>query len=239
MHHAQPLIPARVVDQPNRFTVRVALDAHSPDSAGPAAGTVGAYLANTGNLASILRPGIVVRVTPAVTAGRKLPYTLVLARQWGRWVAVDANLSASLAAEAIEARALPGFRAWRLVRREPPIDGGRLDLLLQRGERRLWMEVKCTTLVRNGVARFPNPATARGARHVRALTALARSGEDAAICFVAQRSDARAFRTLEDVDPDFVAALEQARAAGVRCHAYRARVSQRAVTLLDEIPVLG
>jgi sugar fermentation stimulation protein A len=217
----------------------VALGVHSPDSTGPARGTAGAYLANTGNLASILRPGIEVRVTPAVTTDRKLPYTLVLARQWGRWVAVDANLSASLIAEALDARTLPGFRGWRLVRREPPIDGGRLDLLLRRGERQLWMEVKCTTLVRNSVARFPSPATARGVRHLHALTALARDGEDAAICFVAQRSDARAFRTLDAIDPDFVAALDEARSAGVRCRAYRARVSQRAVTLLDEIPVLG
>lgn len=230
MLHAQPLLPARVVEQRNRFTVEVSLEGGG--------GPVAAHLANTGNLRSILPPGAEVRVTPARTAGRKLPYTLVLARQWGRWVAVDASLSASLVAEAIEDGRLPGFRGWRLERREPAVEDGRLDLLLRRGQRRLWMEVKCTTLVRNGVARFPDPATARGVRHLRTLTALARDGEASAICFVAQRSDARAFKPLDSVDPALTAALAGARAAGVRCHAYRCRVTHRGVWLWEEIPVL-
>lgn len=160
MLHRQPLIAARVVDQPNRFTVRVLLEG---DSGRP----IGAYLANTGNLRSILRPGAEVRVTPAPRPGTKLLYHLVLARQWGRWVAVDANTSAHVVAEAIEQRRLPGFRGWRLERREPPVDGGRLDLLLRPrrgvasrgvGEGRLWVEVKCTTMVRNAPAsRTPPP----------------------------------------------------------------------------------
>ncbi len=232
MLHRQPLIAARVVDQPNRFTVRVLLDG---DSGRP----IGAYLANTGNLRSILRPGAEVRITPAPRPGTKLPYHLVLARQWGRWVAVDANTSAHVIAEGIEQRRLPGFRGWRLERREPPVDGGRLDLLLRREGRRLWMEVKCTTLVRNGVARFPDPATARGTRHLRTLIDLVEAGEEAAICFVAQRGDARAFRLLEDVDPLFAATLTEARVAGVQVRACRCRVTQRGVSLHEEIPVLG
>lgn len=227
-----PLLRARAVDQPNRFTVRVRLE----DA--PGWPVVAAYLANTGNLRSILRPGAEVRVVAAVGSGRKLPYTLVLARQWGRWVAVDANLAPALVAEALVAGALPGFRGWRLERREPPHGGGRLDLLLRRGGDRLWMEVKCTTLVVNGVARFPDPATARGARHLRALTEIARAGEAAAICFVAQRPDARAFRTLDAVDPAFSSALREARAAGVRCRAYRCAVGQRRLRLAGLIPIL-
>jgi sugar fermentation stimulation protein A len=213
MLHRQPLIAARVVDQPNRFTVRVLLDG---DSGRP----IGAYLANTGNLRSILRPGAEVRITPAPRPGTKLPYHLVLARQWGRWVAVDANTSAHVIAEGIEQRRLPGFRGWRLERREPPVDGGRLDLLLRREGRRLWMEVKCTTLLRT-------------------LIDLVEAGEEAAICFVAQRGDARAFRLLEDVDPLFAATLTEARVAGVQVRACRCRVTQRGVSLHEEIPVLG
>ena len=87
MLHRQPLLAARVVDQPNRFTVRVRIE-------GDPRRPVGAYLSNTGNLRSILVPGAEVRVTPAPNPGGKLPYHLVLARQWGRWVAVDANLRA-------------------------------------------------------------------------------------------------------------------------------------------------
>jgi sugar fermentation stimulation protein A len=128
------------------------------------------------------------------------------------------------------------------------LTGAGLDLLLRPrrratsqgvGEGRLWMEVKCTTLVCNGVARFPNPATARGTRHLRTLIDLVETGEEAAICFVAQRGDARAFRLLEEVDSLFAATLIDARAADVRVHAYRCRVTQRGVTLHEEIQILA
>jgi len=231
MLHRQPLLAARVVDQPNRFTVRVRIED------GPAR-PVGAYLGNTGNLRSILVPGAEVRVIPAPNPGGKLPYHLVLARQWGRWVALDANVSAHVIAEAIEGRRMPRFRGWRLERREPPVDGGRLDLLLRRGERRLWMEVKCTTLARNGELRFPDPATARGTRHLRTLIDLVKSGEQAAICFVGQRGDARAFRPLADIDSLFVETLAEARSVGVRAYAFRCRVTQRGVWVHEEIPLL-
>ncbi len=187
-----------------------------------------------------MRPGAPVLVARADADHRKLRYTLVAARQRDRWVAVDANLAPKLLAEALAESRLAGFGGWELERTEPAVDGGRLDLLLRESAtgRPLWLEAKCTTLVTNRVARFPKPATPRGRRHLRSLTELARAGERTAVCFVAQRSDAHAFRTLDQVDPEFTQLLAEARAAGVRCHAYRSRVTQRGIWLWDEIPIL-
>ncbi len=235
MWHPQPLLPARVLARVNRFTIAV----QPPGEPGELIPPILAYLSNTGNLDSILPPGAEVLVAPVATAGTKLRFRLVLARQWGSWVAVDSGLSSRLVDEALAAGSLPGFEGWQMERREPAVDGGRLDLLLAREGRRLWMEVKCTTLVRNGVARFPDPATARGERHLRTLIRLVEEGEEAAVCFVAQRPDARAFRTLADVDPKLSAALADACAGGVRCHAYRCRVSRRGIWLAGEIAVLS
>lgn len=229
----QPLLPGRVVERVNRFTLQVTLDA-GDTSALP----LGAHVANTGNLRSILQPGTPVMVTPAPFPRGKLPYRLVLARQWGRWVAVNSGLASRLLAEAIGEDRLASFRGWRVERSEPAVEDGRLDLLLVRNGRRLWVETKCTTLVRNGVARFPDPATERGRRHLERLISLVRAGEEAALCFVVQRADAHAYRTLDGIDPAFTATLQRARAAGVRCHAYRCFVSRRRTWILDEIPIL-
>lgn len=234
MRHAEPLLAGRVVEQSSRFTVLVDL----AGSDGAAAGRVATHLANTGNLRAILRPGAAVRVTAVESHRRALRYSMVLAQQWGRWVAVDASLANRLVAEALAERRLAGFRGWHVLKREPRLGQGRLDLLLRRGRRRLWLEVKCTTLVRGGIARFPDPATARGVRHLEALRERVSAGDEAAICFVAQRADARAFRTLPTVAPAFSAALARARAAGVRCHAYRCHVTLQGATLWEAIPVL-
>jgi len=111
----------------------------------------------------------------------------------------------------VRAGTLDAFRGWEVAATEPAVEGGRLDALLRRGRERRWVETKCTTLVRNGLARFPDPATARGRRHLETLAGLAGAGDGAAVVFVAQLGDARAFRTLDDLDPAFTAALDRAR----------------------------
>ncbi|MEQ9569645.1 MAG: DNA/RNA nuclease SfsA, partial [Longimicrobiales bacterium] len=104
--------------------------------------------------------------------------------------------------------------------------------------RRLVVEVKSVTLVDDGVALFPDAVTARGARHVDELAALAaRPGWEAAVLFVLQREGAREIRAAAELDPRFAERLDAARRAGVRVLGRRCRVSETAVTLGDPVPV--
>lgn len=102
----------------------------------------------------------------------------------------------------------------------------------------LVLEAKSVTLVEEGVALFPDAVTARGTRHVREMTELARKGHPAAVIFVAQRADVEAIEAAWAIDPDFSEALEEAREAGVLVFGRRCEITPEGVTLLGAVPVL-
>jgi sugar fermentation stimulation protein A len=100
------------------------------------------------------------------------------------------------------------------------------------------LEVKSVTLVEDRVGLFPDAVTARGARHVRELTELRRSGEwAAALLFVLQRPDADLIMPDAAIDADFTRALADARRAGVRLLGRRCLVDLEGLTLGPAVPV--
>jgi sugar fermentation stimulation protein A len=205
------LLAAFFVDRPNRFVVEAVLEDGR---------RVRAHLADPGRLRELLLPGAPLRIRPVPPApGRQTRHTVALVRSPEpprAWVSVDTGLANRLA-ESLLTR--PGGvrgigKGWD-VRREVRRGGSRFDFLLSRAGEELLAEVKSVTLVENGIARFPDAPTARGARHVRELAEVARAGERALILFVVQRGDARAVTANPAIDPLFAAELTAARRQGV------------------------
>jgi len=151
---------------------------------------------------------------------------------------VDARLPNPLFAEAVAEGRLAAFAGVRVIEREVRRGGSRIDFRLEGAWGARWVEVKSVTLVEDGVALFPDAPTGRGRRHLEELSALVREGQRAAVVFVVQRSDAEAFAPNSRADPAFAHMLAEAQALGVEVYAYRCRVTRRALTLLDEVPVL-
>lgn len=225
---AGPLAPARFVSRPNRFLVLAHLGTRH----------VRVACADPGRLRELLRPGVRLLLRPA-TAGssRRTRFTLALVRHAGRWVCLVPALANAVFAAALARGGVPGMRGFRVLAREVVHGRSRLDLLLLgRGERWL-VEVKSATLVERGLALFPDAPTSRGTRHVRELERHAAGGGRAAVVFLVQRADARAFAAHAGHDPAFAAALRAARGQGVRVLAFACRVTPRGVTLVRRLPV--
>jgi sugar fermentation stimulation protein A len=73
---------------------------------------------------------------------------------------------------------------------------------------------------------------------VNELMAAVREGYDAAVLFLIQREDARAFAPNGAMDPVFARALEEAADCDVRVLAYRCRVGPDALELGTPVPVV-
>ena len=93
------------------------------------------------------------------------------------------------------------------------------------------------TLEDEGVARFPDAPTERGAKHLRGLQEGAQAGFGAYVLFVIQMSDVQYLHPNDATDPAFGAALREAAAAGVQILAMDCRVTEDTMTIQDSVEV--
>lgn len=195
------------------------------------------YLANSGRLETVLLPGTTVFLAEREGPSRTTKYDLVVAALDGLFVSVDDRVPAELVNDALIRGTLPPFIQYSAIRREVARGRSRLDFLLSSRVAECFLEVKSVTLVRNGVARFPDAPTPRGRQHVQALIWAKKEGYHAAIVFVIQREDVTTFSANDDIDADFGDSLRLAQRAGVGIHAYKCRVTPTEIELAGQVAV--
>jgi sugar fermentation stimulation protein A len=223
------LTPGRLIRRYQRFLTEVELADGS---------RVTAHCNNSGTLLTCLEPGAPVYLSPSLTPGRRTAFTWEMIFVNGGWVGVNTLLPNRLVAEAARQRALPLFAGARAVRTEVKTGPHtRLDLVVERPQGPLYVEVKNVTLVRAGLASFPDAVSTRGAKHLAELVRLTEAGQEAAMVYVVQRSDAQAFTPAADIDPAYAEAFARARTAGVGMAVVQAEVSPGGVGLRRELPL--
>jgi len=230
MRIPHPLLRGTFLVRENRFRARVRL----------AGREVAAHVPNSGRLTELLAPGRHVLLADARAPHRVTDYDLSMVELPHTLVSIDARLPNDLVQEAFEDGALPQFAGLTSAQREVRHGESRLDFLLEAdGDAdQCLVEVKSVTLVQQGIARFPDAMTERGSRHLRELRRAHREGARAAVVFVIQRGDARAFGPHDESDPLFGEVLREVAAAGVEVYAHTCRVTSHEIDLQRQVPVL-
>ena len=178
------------------------------------------FLPNPGRLRELLNFGAKVVLKRAVHEGRRTAYDLIGVYHDGRRVSVDSRVPNRLVFEALKNRALKEFAEYCTIKPEPFYWHTRFDFLLGNHKELCLLEVKSCTLVRDGIAMFPDAKTERGTRHVMELLKAKEEGYRACMLFIIQRTDAHSFSPADDVDKEFGEALRQAFKEGVEVYAY-------------------
>ena len=230
MEFPDPLVPGRLVARYKRFLADVEL---------AEGGAVVAHVANPGAMTGLAEPGMEVWLAPARNPARKLRWSWELVRAGGGLVGVNTARPNALAAEAIAAGTPPELAGYAAMRREVRYGrNSRIDLLLEDPARgSCHVEVKNVHLKRGPAAAFPDAVTKRGAKHMAELAAVAQAGGRAAVLYIVQRADCREFRVVRDIDPDYGAAFDAARAAGVEALCRACRVTTRGIALDAPLPI--
>jgi len=203
------LVPGRIVRRYQRFLADVELEGGS---------IVTAHCTNTGAMSTCWEAGDVVLLEPATNPSRKLKFTWLACRRGDTWVGVDTGIPNKVVAEAARQDRVPGLSGLHDVRTEVTygVERSRIDVLaLDRDDRKLYLEVKNTTLRIGELACFPDAVTERGAKHLRELRAMVREGHRGAIVFFVNRDDVAAFDAAREIDPRYATELEQAIQDGV------------------------
>ena len=198
-----------------------------------------AHCNNTGSMAGCSTPGARVWLSYHENPLRKYPYSWELVEADGCLVGINTLLPNALVAKSIEGGAVPNLAGYDSLRREVTVEKGtRLDMVLYReGSPPCNVEVKNCTLVRDGVAAFPDAVTVRGRKHLQVLAGLKARGERSVIFFFVQRPDAQRFTPADDIDPAYGETLREVVSLGVEIEAWRARVTDRRVILESALPV--
>ncbi|MBC8175359.1 MAG: DNA/RNA nuclease SfsA [Candidatus Marinimicrobia bacterium] len=223
-----PLEDAIFIERPNRFLVVAKVNGKCVES----------HLPDPGRLTELLIPGAALKVrwVPESQTNRKTKWTAVLVNKNGQWISIDSTLPNRFIKELLKQNKLPMFQGYQFVRSEVSVKGHRFDFLLEKDDHPFFLEVKSVTLVKNGVAMFPDAITERGVRHVTALADLVKSGVGAGVLFVCQRSDVKLFRPQWDRDHRFAEVLVMADRVGVKIWVISSKVSPESIEYNKQIP---
>ena len=194
------------------------------------------FLPNPGRLRELLVPGREVLLHRALNEDRKTRFDLIGVVHRGQRVSLDSRMPNRLVREALRTGDLEELSGHPVVQPEYGYGRTRFDFLLANEHARCVLEVKSCTLVRDGVALFPDAPTVRGRRHVRELVKATREGYRACVLFVVQRADADVFAPHHEADPAFGQALRDAVSAGVEVYAYSSGFRGNIITLRGRVP---
>ncbi len=239
MRFAEPLIAGRLLKRYKRFLSDVELQDGE---------RVTAHCPNPGSMMGLAEPGMAVWLSPSRNPARKLAYTWELVDAGPSLVGINTGWANAIVAEAWRAGQIPELTGYDGLRREVRYGkNSRIDLLLESDSRpACYVEIKSVTLSRPGAggangaaAEFPDAVTARGAKHLAELAAMAEQGARAVMLYLVQRSDCARLAIAADIDPAYDRAFADARSRGVEAICYGCKVGPEAIELDRPLPLGG
>jgi sugar fermentation stimulation protein A len=212
-----PLIEGRLIKRYKRFLADVELEDGK---------VITAHTSNTGAMLNCSEPGRPVFLSLSSNPNRKYPHSLEMIAMPDGLVGLNTTLPNRLAAMAFKAGVVEGFPFPCLVEREVKTGNSRLDLKVTGGSGEVvWVEIKSSTLVIDGVAQFPDAVSARGTRHLKELVSLAAPPQRAAIVVLVQRSGAGSFSPADSIDSLWGKTLREALKFGVELCIFEVELS--------------
>ena len=233
MRFPTPLIPARLLRRYKRFLADCLLEDGTE---------VTVHCPNPGAMLGLKDEGARIWLLPNDDPKKKLKYGWRLVElPEGHFAGIDAGLPNRLVKEALAEggiKALTGYSETKPEQRYGA-ENSRIDFLLNEpGRPDAYVEVKNCHLRREGDwAEFPDCVTARGAKHLRELAAIAQAGGRAVMLYVVQRTDCALFRLAADLDPAYARAFDAARDVGVEVLCHGTDISPDGIRLTGPLPV--
>ena len=199
VHTFHSLYEGAFLKRDNRFLITARLNGEE----------VKAHLRDPGRLKELLIPGNRVLLQRTEKPGRKTKYEVVAFFDGKTPVIVNSGIHSRIAEKII-----PALMKCTVIKKEVQFLDSRIDFLVK-CERDALVEVKGCTLVRDGIALFPDAPTERGLKHLRDLIKAVEMGWEASVLFLVMRPDAYVLKPNRDTHPEFADVFAKAIDIGV------------------------
>lgn len=224
------LVKAIFRNRANRFIAEVEIDGE----------IVKAHLPNTGRCKELLIDGTTVYLKPSDNPNRKTKYSLYLIENNGALVAMYSQQASNIVIEAILNDKVKELSSYDIVEAEKTIGNSRIDIYLANLDNddnpidETYVEVKSVTLIKDGIAQFPDAPTDRGRKHLEELISLKKEGIRAVVFFLIEHPNGNSFRPNWENDPKFSQTLNKAYSEGVEILVYKTENTLESIELVGE-----
>ena len=194
------------------------------------------FLPNPGRIHELIQ-GTKVILKMASNKKRKTEYDLIGFVYNCQRISVDSRVPNKLVLEALKRRDIEELSELDILKTEYRYNHSRFDFFLANEYERCLLEVKSCTLVKDGVAMFPDAKTKRGRSQLIHLMKAKKEGYRTCILFIIQRTDTHVFLPNDDTDPEFGKALRSAALENVEVYAYDSEYIENVITLKGKVKV--
>lgn len=208
---------------------------------------VKAHVPNTGRCKELLVEDAVVYLKPSDNPNRKTKYSLYYVENNGALVAMFSGEANKIVFDAIKSNKIKELSGYSIIESEKTIGNSRIDIYLANQNESLnddnqgfdvidetYVEVKSVTLIKDGVAQFPDAPTDRGRKHLEELIALKNKGIRAVVFFLIEHPNGNSFRPNWENDPKFSQTLLEAYECGVEILVYKTKNTLNSIELVGE-----
>jgi sugar fermentation stimulation protein A len=222
------LVKAIFRNRANRFIAEVEIDGE----------IVKAHLPNTGRCKELLIDGTTVYLKPSDNPNRKTKYSLYLVENNGALVAMFSQQANKIVFDAIKDGRIKELSGYSILESEKTIGNSRIDIYLANldNENNLidetYVEVKSVTLIKDGIAQFPDAPTERGRKHLEELISLKKEGIRAVVFFLIEHPNGNSFRPNWENDSKFSMTLNNAYNEGVEILVYKTENTLESIELV-------
>ena len=199
-----------------------------------------AHCPNTGSMMGLLNENNDAWVLKNEDPKRKLKYTLQIIKTSKNVIGVNTHLANKLVYEGLQNNTLLEFKKLDKIFTEKFYNKeSRFDFLVEKNKKKIFIEVKNVTLIRDGkTSEFPDAITTRGSKHIKTLMDAHKKGYECYVLFLVQIENCKYFRIAKDIDNEYYENYKLAKKSGVKFVAYNCKVGPKEIKIDKKIKIL-
>ena len=202
---------------------------------------VTAHCANTGAMLGVNKEGVTSWLSKSNDPKRKLKWSWELVQIDKTIIGINTHNPNKIVQEAIQNNKIKELIDYSILKREVKYGtNSKIDILLQDNSKKdCYVEIKNVHLSREkGLAEFPDAITTRGAKHLRELSLISKSGLRAVMLYLIQRNDCNFFKIAQDIDTEYAEEFNNALNAGVEVICMDTILSKKAIDIGKNIQLI-